>query len=97
VECEWDEAKNLANQKKHGISFDEAQELLLSDTDALELADADHSDHEQRYKLIGPIVRGIVTVVFTERGEDVTRIISARCATKHEIEMYQRYKEQSHD
>ena len=28
MKVSWDEAKNIANQKKHGISFREAQVLL---------------------------------------------------------------------
>ena len=94
VQCEWDEAKNLANQEKHGVSFSEAQELFLSDADYLEIFDDYHSDREERFIAIGPIVRGVVMVVFTERDEDLIRIISARPATKREQQMYQRYQEQ---
>lgn len=59
---EWDEEKNLTNQTKHGISFEEAQELFRSDVDYLEIFDASHSDHEDRFIAIGPIIRGIVMV-----------------------------------
>lgn len=88
---EWDEGKNLANQNKHGLSFEEAQQLFLSDADYLEIFDDTHSDHEDRFIAIGPIARGVVMVVFTERYEDVIRIISARPATKREQEMFSRY------
>lgn len=88
---EWDEDKNLANQTKHGISFEEAQQLFLADADYLEIFDQAHSDHEDRFIAIGPIVRGIIMVVFTEREEDVIRIISARPATKREQQMFHRY------
>jgi uncharacterized protein len=91
---EWDDAKNAANQAKHGVSFEEAQELFTSGADYLEIFDADHSDKEDRFIAIGPITRGLVLVVWTERDEDVVRIISARWATKHERAKYVEHMEQ---
>ena len=44
VKVTWDRAKNLANQKNHGISFQEASELFTSGVDYLELFDDAHSD-----------------------------------------------------
>jgi uncharacterized protein len=84
VKVTWDRAKNLSNQKRHGVSFDEASELLRSGVDYLEIFDDAHSDHEDRFIAIGPIRRGLVLVVWTERDEDVVRIISARWATRAE-------------
>lgn len=81
---EWDEAKNLANQRKHGLSFDEARELFVSGRDYLEFFDADHSDLEERFIAIGPIRRGLVVVVWTERDDGTIRIIGARWATREE-------------
>ncbi len=90
---EWDAAKNEANQKKHGVSFDDASELLRSEDDYLEIRDTSHSDHEERFIAIGPIRKGIVLVAWTERFEGTIRIISARWATKREIDQYRRYLE----
>lgn len=87
----WDEAKNVANQRKHGVSFEEAKELFVSRIDYLEIFDDAHSDIEDRFIAIGPISRGLVLVVWTERDEDTIRIISARCATKHEKHLYHNY------
>jgi uncharacterized DUF497 family protein len=81
---EWDEAKNLANQKKHDVSFEEASELLGSGEEFLEVFDVAHSGDEDRFIAIGPIARGVVLVVWTQRDDDVVRIISARWATKRE-------------
>jgi len=39
VKVTWDRTKNLANQKKHNVSFDEARELFVSGVDYLELPD----------------------------------------------------------
>jgi len=41
------------------------------------------------------IIEGIIVVVWTERGEDVVRIISARPATKHEMALFQEYRDPS--
>lgn len=89
----WDEAKNRANSKKHGVSFDEAAQLFRSATNYLEVFDEDHSDLEDRFIAIGPITRGLVLVVWTERDEDTVRIISARWATKREQSLYREFAE----
>jgi uncharacterized DUF497 family protein len=58
VRVTWDRAKNLANQKRHGVSFEEASELFRSGVDYLEQFDDDHSDLEDRFIAIGPIGAG---------------------------------------
>ena len=45
---EWDPAKNLASQRKHNVSFEEAAELFTSGHDYLEIFDEPHSDQEDR-------------------------------------------------
>ena len=92
----WDHAKNLANQKKHHVSFEEARELFTSGVDRLELFDEAHSEVEDRFISIGPIRRGLVLVVWTERHEDVIRIISARWATRREEALYDEHCRGSH-
>jgi len=39
VKVVWDRGKDVANQKKHGVSFREASELLTSGVDYLEIFD----------------------------------------------------------
>lgn len=90
MKVSWDEAKNLANQKKHGISFDEAQNLFTSG-DYLEIFDEEHSETEERFVAIGLIVRGLIVVVWTQSEEDTIHIISARFATKREKKLYESY------
>ena len=87
----WDHNKNLSNQRKHGISFEEASELFTSGVDYLELPDDAHSQLEERLIAVGPIPRGLVLVVWTERDEDVIRIISARSASKSEQRLFRSY------
>jgi uncharacterized protein len=83
TQFEWDEAKNLANQRKHGLSFEEASGVFRS-ASHLEFFDDHHSELEDRFVTVGQIARGVVLVVWTERDDDTVRIISARYATKRE-------------
>lgn len=84
---EWDEEKNKINIKKHGISFETAS-LVFADINRLKIPDIEHSDFEERYKLIGKIgEKKVVLTVCTNRKEAV-RIISARKATLRERKMY---------
>lgn len=84
---EWDNEKNEYNKKNHdGISFEFAVRVFL-DTKRIEKYDYNHStDTEDRWNIIGK-VNDILFVVYTERN-DRTRIISARKATKEEIDEY---------
>jgi uncharacterized protein len=89
---EWDESKNVANQKKHGISFEDASEVF---GDPLHVTMVDLSGgHEERWKTYG-IVDGIalLMVAHTDRddeGIEIIRLISARRATRHERHSYER-------
>ena len=83
---EWDANKANINIKKHGISFDEAG-LVFQDLSLLEIYDRYHSVDERRIIAIG-MVNDILSVVYTERRENVIRLISARKATKRERGMY---------
>ncbi len=91
MRIEWDQAKNRQNRKKHGISFEEAGDLLAGSVDYLEIFDEDHSVAEDRFICIGPTPRGIIVVVKAEPEDDVARILSARPATRREIVLYRRY------
>lgn len=91
MEFEWDPAKNEANRGKHGLSFDEVSELFTSSRDYLEIYDGTHAAEEDRFIAIGVIRRGVVVVVFTERGDEVIRIIGARLATRAEARLLGRY------
>jgi uncharacterized DUF497 family protein len=75
VSFEWDEIKNKVNQKKHSISFEEAQ-YAFSDSNRIIAKDAEHSEIEERFYCFGKIVENIVTVRFTYRNNKI-RIIGA--------------------
>ena len=85
---EWDPDKDESNEGKHGLRFSEATELFTSGVEYLEIFDDAHSNTEDRFIAIGPIARGLVVVVWTERLEDTIRIISARFATASERRMF---------
>jgi len=87
----WDDRKNKANIKKHGISFEEARSVFF-DEKATAFFDPDHSEDEDRFILLGISVRLRILVVchcFRE-DETVVRIISARKADKEEAQDYWR-------
>ncbi len=72
---EWDGAKDLVNQAKHGLSFPEAQ-FAFADPDRIIARDLGHSGEEDRFYCFGCLGGGIVTVRFTYRDE-VIRIFGA--------------------
>lgn len=72
---DWDPRKDAENQRKHGVSFAEAQ-YAFADTLRVIAEDVSHSEREKRYYCFGKVGEGILTVRFTFR-EDVIRIIGA--------------------
>lgn len=86
MKIEYDEVKNQKNIRKHGLSF-ETVKAAFNDPGAVIIYDEDHSTIEDRYNLIGAVEGGILFIVYTMRGETI-RMISARPATKREIERY---------
>ena len=89
IRFDWDEKKNRANQKKHGVSFEEAQTVFL-DENAIRYYDPDHSQDEDRFIMMGTSLQlGILVVCHCYRSDDmVIRIISARKADKNERTAY---------
>ena len=88
---EWDPGKERVNQRKHGLSFVQARELLVGGENCLDIHDELHSDEEDRFIAIGRISAGVIVVVYTERRDDVIRIMSARKATPREIRLFHQY------
>lgn len=95
IRFEWDEAKNLSNQRKRGVGFEDASEvfndpLLVSLKDRIQ-------NGEQRWQTYGKVDGSILVMVahtVTEEGEagvtsEVIRIISARIASRKERRRYE--------
>ncbi|MGH9509455.1 MAG: BrnT family toxin [Terriglobales bacterium] len=89
-EFEWDPDKARTNQRKHGVSFEEAATVFFDEAAAVE-DDPGHSRHgENRSRMIGRADTGRVLVVaYCETG-DVIRIISARKASRSEERNYEK-------
>ena len=89
ISFEWDEKKNTANKKKHGISFEEAESVFY-DPDALVIDDPDHSDDEERFIILGFSASAKMLVVSHcyRDNDQIIRIISARKATRSEEIQY---------
>jgi hypothetical protein len=88
---EWDDTKNHANQRKHGVSFEEAKSVFADENGRL-IHDPDHSEDENRYILLGlsANLRLLVVVHVYKKNDEIIRVISARKATKTEIKYYMR-------
>jgi uncharacterized protein len=78
MQFDWDPEKARKNQLKHGVSFEQAADLLGGSSDFLEIYDDSHSAEEDRFIAIGEVERGVILVCYTERCESTIRIISAR-------------------
>ena len=91
IRFEWDDTKNRENQRKHGVSFEEAQSVFFDD-EALEFPDPDHSSDEDRFLLLGRSyhLRILVICHCFRVSESVIRLISARKATPKERHTYGR-------
>ncbi len=93
MQIEWDENKNRANQKKHGISFETAREIF---EDPFHISKLDHRFNyfEERWITIGSAKNQAIIVIanlfFSEDGEEIIRIISAREADRKERRSYEK-------
>jgi len=63
---EWDPAKDLENQQRHGVAFATAQ-FAFADPQRVIAEDLSHGESERRYYCIGRVGEGILTVRFTYR------------------------------
>jgi len=93
MKFEWDEKKNLINQEKHNISFEEAREVF---DDPLQISKLDYRFNyfEERWITVGSTKKYQILVVanmfFSDEGEEIIRIISARKANTKERQSYEK-------
>ena len=90
IRFEWDEKKNLLNRTKHRVWFEEAQSVF-DDPHARVFFDSDHSDHEDRFIIIGQdsATRLLIVVHCYRQADEAVRILSARKATRKEAKTYE--------
>jgi uncharacterized DUF497 family protein len=77
---EWDEEKNFVNQKKHGVSFEAAQNAF-DDPKRIIIRDLDHEKGEKRFFCLGLVERGLDHAVFLQKKAHTnlrSRILEAR-------------------
>lgn len=84
---EWDSGKQESNLANHGIDFVDVCELF--GPEMLVRQDFRQDYGEERWIGMVPLYGRLLVVVFTQRGESVIRIISARKANRREQEAYQ--------
>jgi uncharacterized DUF497 family protein len=93
MKFEWDEKKNLINQEKHSVSFEEAREVF---DDPLQISKLDYRFNyfEERWITVGSTKKYQILVVanmfFSDEGEEIIRIISARKANTKERQSYEK-------
>ena len=93
MKYEWDDNKNIMNQKKYGVSFEKAIEVF---DNALEISKLNHRFNyfEERWITIGATKKEHILVVanlfFSDDGEEIIRIISARKANSNERKVYEK-------
>jgi uncharacterized DUF497 family protein len=87
---EWDEAKNTADKRKHGVSFEEAQTVFCDDW-AILIEDDSPNDAEERFVFFGvsSALKTLVVCHYFREDDDVIRIISARKADRSERRDYE--------
>jgi hypothetical protein len=89
MQFEWDNAKNLENIRKHRIDFVDVPAMF--DAPMLIELDERFDYGEERWSGIGFLQSGVAVVVWTERQENVIRIISARRANRYERQRLEQY------
>lgn len=86
----WDERKNRANWRKHGVSFETAK-LVFDDPHHLTRQDRE-VEGEARWQTIGIVgevhLLLVAHTVNEDKNEEVIRIFSARKATRQERSTY---------
>jgi len=83
---EWDEAKSRINLEKHGLAFEDAEDVF--EGDVITVVDRRKDYGEPRFATLGTLHGRVVFVAHTMRSGRV-RIISMRKANEREQKIYQ--------
>ena len=84
---EWDEAKNRNNFAKHGLSFEDAEQVFSGP--CVTFLDDRFDYGEERFITLGLLVGRVVVIAHAPR-DDITRIISMRKGNRREKEIYKK-------
>jgi len=88
MKFEWDEAKDRTNIRKHGFDFADVPEVFRGPL--LARPDTREDYGEERWIAMGLLKHRVVVLSFTQRAEDVIRIISLRKADRNEREAFEK-------
>jgi uncharacterized DUF497 family protein len=83
---EWDQAKDAANRRKHGLGFREAAEIFRGVVVVAEDTRRDYGDH---FIALGKYDGEVIRLVFTERDRNI-RIISAWKANRNDRKTFEK-------
>lgn len=87
MDISWDDRKNAANFKKHGVWFEEAMTVL---SNPLTLSNRNSHPSGERWEYLGySDEERLIYLVTVEKSEGEIRIISARKATSNERKKYE--------
>jgi len=84
---EWDKAKPRSNFAKHGLAFEDAEQVFAGPCVTFEDDRFDYG--EERLIALGLLAGRVVIIAHAPRGDDITRIISMRKANRREQKIYQ--------
>lgn len=88
MEFEWDRKKATSNERKHGVTFEEAADVFADDYSST-VHDPDHSLDEERFIMFGKTrTERFLVVAFTEQDGRIG-IINARPMTRRERKAYE--------
>ena len=83
----WNSSNEVSHYHKHKIHFSTAA-FFMEHGDIMVLPDPEHSIDEIRQNCVAAYNDHYLWMSFTEPESDLIRIISARLATRNEIELY---------
>ena len=89
----WDDEKDRTNQKKHGITFEEAKAMF--DGPVLTATDDRQDYGEERFISTGQLGAFVVVVVVHTNRSGWIRLISARMANRKERQAYYEHLEET--
>ena len=87
MKYEWDEAKNRKNAAKHGLDFEDAEQVFSGPCVTFEDDRFDYG--EERLVTLGMLAGRLVVIAHSPRDEG-TRIISMRKGNRREQKIYKK-------
>jgi hypothetical protein len=89
IKFEWDVSKAASDERKHGVTFEEAKSVFYDDF-AIQFFDDQNSESEDRFLLLGHSNQSRILLIChcEQESSDLIRIISTRKTTAKERKLY---------